>query len=632
MENKENIERLIQSRLDRKNDIPVPLRRIDTLTKLCGASSQCVATAIIDGKLYFTANEIYKTSRDDNPTYILINKVSKYFSRLANGKPNLAKEREEVFREICIAKAKKDSQGNIPYPPALPGRVVDLIMKGTRLVSSYKTHYHEVTLLLKAKFEDLYKDFQLLEEAIQNKSKENARRAPAEASSSSVPMSEDDNIINDDFFEILRLNKIEVLKEEPSTATLTAKADRKKVHTLVAASKVKSSSAAAGEEEKPEPSSNTASAAISAKKKSAGIKEKAATEEGAKKLVVHAEMKLLSFLITNIDSLIKKVLKEEKIVIYVSISRLCCLKCHSMLEAAQKVFQDKQVPVEIIFRGQHDLDFSNWCAPKIFYKSYLTMKTSEENPSLAESIAVEGRLKLENYPKEDPRKDHTYMELSPSSRSETGSLDPIVAKQAFLHRVAQMLKRFDPQTKLEEIIQLTEIASILHSTETYKILFDNKLDPKNIEEIKRNYLFIEKELNTMTSGRSRYIEGNLLKILQDPELTDKKIAHYFQHFKLLPVVDKSVQLGAYPASSSSKSTSHSESSPSGPASNLSSQNPGEGRLMLPGFQAKVAANPSVSETVGEAPGISLQKQSSSPAPAKKRKKESPGSGQAGKAP
>ncbi len=86
---------------------------------------------------------------------------------------------------------------------------------------------------------------------------------------------------------------------------------------------------------------------------------KIATQPG-----VHAEVQLLEKIVSEYEK--GSVLPHR---INVGISKLCCLNCRTMLQAANQVFFENDINITLVFQGQHDLSFK-WFPPSLFSKGY----------------------------------------------------------------------------------------------------------------------------------------------------------------------------------------------------------------------------------------------------------------------
>jgi hypothetical protein len=77
---------------------------------------------------------------------------------------------------------------------------------------------------------------------------------------------------------------------------------------------------------------------------------------------VHAEMQILDYILKHLEEIIDEVPlawkgTSHKMEIYIGISKLCCLNCHTVLEIANEVFREENIPIKLGFRGTHDRSF-----------------------------------------------------------------------------------------------------------------------------------------------------------------------------------------------------------------------------------------------------------------------------------
>lgn len=90
----------IRKREDFSKKLPTYQRRMDTLSRLLASQSICVATAVINKKLYIATNELYNMSKKSNGILVSINKTFSYFRQIANQNPCTPDECLKVFQNM----------------------------------------------------------------------------------------------------------------------------------------------------------------------------------------------------------------------------------------------------------------------------------------------------------------------------------------------------------------------------------------------------------------------------------------------------------------------------------------------------------------------------------------------------
>lgn len=286
---------------------------------------------------------------------------------------------------------------------------------------------------------------------------------------------------------------------------------------------------------------------------------------------VHAEMQILSQIIIMIEA--KEKLPKE---IYIAISKRCCLDCHVMLEAANEILREKEIPVAIKYEGSHDASFSdNWISPIIFnegkksgdpkLRSSKQLKTEEKR--LSYYIGERYSEKKPDYlPSAGP-----YNQRHPSSGSEY-SLDGQEKFSTYQSQLIGDLQAFQRRgqsgTRTEAMlslgIQLCEIKA-------FSDLFTVKLtDDSTSSESKRRFYTIIAEMEYTNSGSPQELPESqkrfILEFLNDKNFSNQEISEFFASVKL-PEVTK----GSSPACT--RPVSPSGDPPHSSASSSSSSKP-----------------------------------------------------------
>jgi len=279
---------------------------------------------------------------------------------------------------------------------------------------------------------------------------------------------------------------------------------------------------------------------------------------------VHAEAQILAYLIKKYEANELGRAGDKVKNVYLGISKLCCLNCRTLLQAANKVFSDKQIPIRIQFRGWHDLAVK-WRAPSIFTKSYQeTAATSSSSSSTSTlSLADEiGQLAWARYQelKDVKMKGKVTMhhEASDSDTDSMGESD----KNEALNQLKSSLKHLKSFTgrmgdSLKETIDKMTIAEYLYPIQLFTRLWRNDADNNmTLEEQKEIFIKIFVALEAKLSSQYKITEDLLLEILTEDALVGK-VSQYFTGFKLDDSLEQKAKtegnLGASSSSSSSSS-------------------------------------------------------------------------------
>ncbi len=153
-------------RVDLTNVLKPNQRRLDSFARLLAAHSECVAVAIIQGKLYITANELHTTS-GENKISKSIKKISSYFSKIAQGESITPEERADVFIEACASPSR--FKVSIPEHVSLEIIAKEVLVGKNPTILELEALYHqeiEIASRAYSKFTKLHKDFTKLEEAL----------------------------------------------------------------------------------------------------------------------------------------------------------------------------------------------------------------------------------------------------------------------------------------------------------------------------------------------------------------------------------------------------------------------------------------------------------------------------------
>jgi len=236
---------------------------------------------------------------------------------------------------------------------------------------------------------------------------------------------------------------------------------------------------------------------------------------------VHAEMRLLGIVVRQIH--------EEKIkrgdVLYIGISRLCCLKCACMLKAAQEQLATLEIVLQ--FPGEHDLEKHwAWNSPAGFPPGIFERADLNSDPTLIVNIVQQARAIYEQkIQTKEVRGTKQERDLSDSSG------DEVEPQLEHLQYLTKKLAAFKAEKKavgdsetLQQNISMVQLGLLLHETEVFKSLF-LKSPPSAVESAQIfdslvSQIFTESPI--LVADRI-----NLFRFLKTPEFAGRILINYF---------------------------------------------------------------------------------------------------------
>ena len=546
--------------LDRERiqlEVTQPERRLDSLATLLESKSQCIAVSVINKKIYITANELNE-AQGDSSVFKSIKKIMEYFVDLSRNAHISEKRRTDIFREICsIERFRSATKGGVRLNKTLVQKTVTLFLSRRRISS----------MALKREFRDdagsagyvygccsnLYHDFVRLENTLKN-----APLAANSAAASSVASAaasggeskagdEATRALSNEILEAFRGHNFEILLEEPVRS-------QENPLRIIGESKEKAEGLSS---------------------ESSDDESQEAEEENTTVIKVHAEVQLLSKIIAMIEKGELHVEKNKQ-VIYLGISKLCCVSCRKMLDNANKGLakyamvindsednektkrQDQSVGgaaaggeassehnVELKTRGRHDLSFP-WFPPHRFANGYYALeseKYADEDGSLAFKIGRATKLDLD---KTDLKKKFRGRRIqADDSGSDVVSVEgdgrEIAHEQLKITlQTFQHLKNKYPDFSVQNVIDVIEIVNELHSLDQLSTLsaklFEKEVKNKTVKDNTRRIfrLLTEKidELNKQKlESRIPALKFDIfLEILTDNVFMGTVFAERFEQF------------------------------------------------------------------------------------------------------
>ncbi len=247
---------------------------------------------------------------------------------------------------------------------------------------------------------------------------------------------------------------------------------------------------------------------------------------------VHAEVQILSNVVE----------KEtfDKTDIYIGISRLCCLHCHSMIESANNVFKERKLSVSenyIQVRGWHDLDF-DWTAPGLFYSGYASQEDSlkkRKKHNIAYLIGFDTKMNVAPLLKLPKPQTHMRANISGSDKTDSeGEMEQLKAnaRKVQLEQFLFFVQHQPDNYTMKDITRKIKIALTLFDIETFGYL-DKFAEEKELEkeEMNSTFVILLKEVNQRID--LKITKEDLLAILKDPFLVGERTVKYFKHYDLL---------------------------------------------------------------------------------------------------
>ena len=142
---------------------------------------------------------------------------------------------------------------------------------------------------------------------------------------------------------------------------------------------------------------------------------------------VHAEAKILSYLVFSISENVGKYQNLTMQEIYIGVSKSCCLDCSALIDAANQVFAEREIKITVTTRADSNISF-DWAVPFLFktgYDSHKTGTVAEEqtsNSSLAWAIGSLARKTAQDRRKNNEKNKTTrsmYYDNSESGGSDS---------------------------------------------------------------------------------------------------------------------------------------------------------------------------------------------------------------------
>jgi len=252
---------------------------------------------------------------------------------------------------------------------------------------------------------------------------------------------------------------------------------------------------------------------------------------------VHAEMQILSEITQHQQDSKNKQTKG----FYIGISKLCCLHCDRVLQAANEVFLENDLP-KVSYKGAHELSFEKgWKTPLLLYTKenfrhvfgaekdiglgILFDALAEKINAVIEDIAAQAEKERRKRKKGDT-KEFTFQSATPSG-SEGGSPIPMgieIHEEIPAYILLNLREEIKEINKLSET-EVDEALSIMLNLIKIKA-FSDLLQTAPLETDDAIITF-NSILASMQENDPYFPEVKLSNIMQNEELVGKKIAEHF---------------------------------------------------------------------------------------------------------
>lgn len=302
---------------------------------------------------------------------------------------------------------------------------------------------------------------------------------------------------------------------------------------------------------------------------------------------IHAEMKLLGYLLAQIHE--RKIKNGDRI--YIGISKLCCLKCASIMIAAKEELSKLNITLE--FRGEHDLEKTwGWNPPAGFPQKIFETPDLSHCGELISLIVQRAKTIYDQKSQTAEKKGVSQTrDLSDSSGDEISPEDTHKQYLDSQLRTLELRSRaVEVDKSHEQTVTALRLGLKLHDFSEFKILFYRK-EPATSEEAVNIFNKLAIQLFG-TQANSIENKMRLFNFLKNQGLAGKYI---FQYFVNLTAENLGIMVSALPPSvvASSSFSSGSISSGFSSSSESSSSLSGRASSTLAAFAASSATGSSI---------------------------------------
>jgi hypothetical protein len=276
--------------------------------------------------------------------------------------------------------------------------------------------------------------------------------------------------------------------------------------------------------------------------------------------VVHAEVKILEHVVKEVRGgrLVKS--KKGDAELYFGISKLCCLGCRTMIEAANGVFQEEKraIGAEIFIktRGRHDLDFDGWTCPMTFNSGYYnrsdksrevklkraksTGEPSDDPESIEYKIGKKSKEMFEKAEIQPKPRGISQTATKSDSESEDASREisdwskKLGEKLAFLEK----MKAYN----VERAIEAIHLSLELYNSESFQAWYEGMPSGGGIGDMTQKFAQILSAMNQARNAQNKsdISAEEFIEILKNEELVSRKVFSAFTQFTLQQQSEKTV--------------------------------------------------------------------------------------------
>ncbi len=258
---------------------------------------------------------------------------------------------------------------------------------------------------------------------------------------------------------------------------------------------------------------------------------------------IHAEMQQLAIVVKFIEGSItcNEEIKQQEI--YFGIAKLCCLHCHVTLEAANRVFKEKKIPITLKVRGWHNLDQGAKLLDSTIFNARLGRlrrdKTSDNIGFLIKTRSEQLFKQVIEYRKSktikaqaedsDEAEPDYIVNMDPSDSgsesAETIQRDILAIQTKLKIHLELLTKQEEKGSDLKNIIKNLNISSQLLSITAFTNIPSQQLDDPSLI-----LGAILEELNKDKQGIDQISESEIYNVIKDPLLIGERFSKPFRAY------------------------------------------------------------------------------------------------------
>ena len=206
---------------------------------------------------------------------------------------------------------------------------------------------------------------------------------------------------------------------------------------------------------------------------------------------VHAEMRILGHLLKKIINRDKSNKTQSDNEIYIGISKLCCLKCECMLNAAKETLEKSTYKITLDFGGEHDLEKNwKWVPPSPFKGKIFSTRMTNQPDGIVRDIALLAKNKMykQKSQEEESKGVRQFRNLS-SSEPSTSRDSSVFGEEINIQEKILLLRdiiNFNKSNKIESIEILNIGLKFFKKKDLYEKLL-SEVGESDLEEKSKNF-------------------------------------------------------------------------------------------------------------------------------------------------